>query len=660
MDDITLVGIDTGGTFTDMVVLDRGLNSGDMRHCKVLSDPSDPSGPIVEGLQRLGLENKQLQIILGTTVATNAVLEGKGARVAYVTSTGFADVLSLGRQQREQVYQLKQPETRPPVPRALCLEVCTRISADGGLLTGASDAELARLKAQLKTLDVESVAINLLFSFLRPQEEQRIAAGLGDEWFVSCSSRVLPEVREYERGMATWLNASVGPVISRYLKRLKARLPQARIAVMQSAGTSIAADQAADQAVRLLLSGPAGGLAAARSIAAQTAHPKLMSFDMGGTSTDVALFNGEIPLTGQCRLGSWPLAIRSVDIHTIGAGGGSIARLDKAGMLLVGPESAGASPGPACYGNGGTKATVTDANLVLGRLPGNTLLGGYLPLDLQAAQQAVAKLAKDMGCDVLDAARGIVRLANEHMVRALRVISVERGYDPGDYALLCFGGAGGLHACDLAELLNVKQIIVPARAGVLSAMGMLVSEPGRELSHAVLKPLAALADEEIGQWFRALEVDARTQLAGEGCEPASVTFRRQLELRYKGQSATISINWFGGGAHAASFHKAHKKASGLCLPHPVELVNIRLSARAPAVLKSIDTRHKYEDFTAGKMIHMPELASKVPVYRRAGLPSGEAMEGPLLITESAATAWIKPGWVVSPDQWGNLLLHIKV
>jgi len=660
MEDITLVGIDTGGTFTDIVVMERGLDADNIRHCKVLSDPSDPSGPIVEGLNQLGLEDRPLQIIHGTTVGTNAVLEGKGARVAYITSRGFADVLSLGRQEREHVYQLKQPEVAPPVPRALCVEVPTRISADGKLLESISDDALEQLKTRLAELDIESVAINLLFSFLRPQEEKRIAEKLDDQWFVSCSSEILPEVKEYERGMATWLNASVGPVISRYLRRLQTRLPKAGIAVMQSAGTTISADQAADQAVRLLLSGPAGGLAAARSIAGQTNNPKLMSFDMGGTSTDVALLNGEIPLTGQCRLGAWPLSIPSVDIHTIGAGGGSIARVDKAGMLLVGPESAGANPGPACYDQGGTQATVTDANLVLGRIPENTLLGGYLPLNILKAEQAVSEIAVNMGCDVLDAASGIVRLANEHMARALRVISIERGYDPADYALLCFGGAGGLHACDLAELLNMKRIIIPARSGVLSAMGMLVSEPGRELSKAVLTPLANLTEAEIATGFNRLEKAALTQLKAEGCEPESVTFRRQLELRYLGQSATIGVNWSAGGTHEESFHEAHAKASGLRLPHPVELVNIRLSARAPAVLKSIDIRQENTGFTPGVRIFMPELAHVVPIHHRAGLPPGKLMKGPLLLTESAATAWVKPGWVLKPDEWGNLLLHTGV
>jgi N-methylhydantoinase A len=264
-----------------------------------------------------------------------------------------------------------------------------------------------------------------------------------------------------------------------------------------------------------------------------------------------------------------------------------------------------------------------------------------------------------MGCELLEAAHGVVRLANEHMARALRVISVERGHDPADYALLCFGGAGALHACDLAELLNMDRIIVPARAGVLSAMGMLVSEPGRELSKAVLKPLKDLGDEVIGDWFQGLETDATEQLVAEGCQPGNVQFRRQLELRYKGQSATIGVDWRRGGLHEALFHEAHAKASGLRLPYPVELVNLRLSARAPAVLKSINIRQQSQVFEAAGQIYMPELDNEVPLFHRSGLSVGESLAGPLLITESAATAWIKPGWVVKPDEWGNLFLHRK-
>ncbi len=657
MHDNTLVGIDTGGTFTDIVVLDESPNGRRLRQCKVLSDPADPSGPIVAGLRKLGLAGQALQIVHGTTVATNAVLEGKGARVAYVTSTGFADVLSLGRQQREHVYQLCQPEIQPPVPAGLCLEIPTRIVADGSLLSEADDEDLAQLKARLASLGVEAVAINLLFSFLRPEAEQRIAAALGGRWFIACSSTVLPEIREYERGIATWLNASVGPVISRYLQRLQRRLPKARIAVMQSAGTTIAADQAAQYAVRLLLSGPAGGLAAARSIGRQIGFERLMSFDMGGTSTDVALLNGSIPLTGQSRLGRWPLSIPSVDIHTIGAGGGSIAKVDAAGMLLVGPESAGASPGPACYDQGAAEPTVTDANLLLGRIPANTLLGGYLPLNSDAARAAMGKLAGAMGRDVLAAAHGVIQMANEHMARALRVISVERGYDPSDYTLLCFGGAGGLHACDLAELLNMKRVVIPARAGVLSALGMLVSEPGRELSQAVLLPLTDLPDSEISWRFAMLEAEARAQLQAEGCHSDSIVYKRQLELRYRGQSATLSINWVDGGAHEENFHEAHARASGLRLPHAVELVNIRLSARAPAALDSIDFQHSDGEGSSSESVFMPELGCEVGLRQRSSLEPGTLLQGPLILVEAAATAWIKPGWSVKTDQWRNLLLQ---
>ncbi|HSM68493.1 MAG TPA: hydantoinase/oxoprolinase family protein, partial [Xanthomonadales bacterium] len=504
-----LAGIDTGGTFTDFVI----LAGGRIRHCKVLSTPDDPSRAIREGLDRLGVGDEAMRVVHGTTVGTNAVLEGKGARVAYVTSVGFADVLTLGRQNREQVYRLRQPPVAPPVEPDLCLEVSTRAAADGSLLARAGEDELAELAARLEALEPEAVAVNLLFSFLCPEEEQRIAEALGQRWFTSLSSRVLPEVREYERGIATWLDASVGPVMARYLGRLAERLPRARISVMQSAGTTITAAQAQaqSQAVRLLLSGPAGGLAAALLVGRVCGTRKLLSFDMGGTSTDVSLLDGEIPLCSANAIGRWPLAVPSVDIHSIGAGGGSIARVDRGGMLLVGPESAGATPGPACYGQGGEDATVTDANLVLGRIPGDTLLGGYLPLDGQAAAAALERLGSDLGCDREEAARGVIRLANEHMARALRVMSVERGHDPRDYALFSFGGAGGLHACELADLLDMPEVIVPAAGGVLSALGMLASEPGRDLSRAVLEDISGLGDPALERMFAELQAEADAQ-----------------------------------------------------------------------------------------------------------------------------------------------------
>ncbi|NNL95896.1 MAG: hydantoinase/oxoprolinase family protein, partial [Xanthomonadales bacterium] len=468
-----VAGIDTGGTFTDLYV----ISGQQVRQCKVLSTPADPSKAIAEGLQRLGLDDVPIQIVHGTTVGTNAVLENKGARVAYVATSGFSDILTLGRQERTEVYRLDQPEVAPPVPDALCFEIPTRILADGTLQSQATDEDIEDLAQSISQQAPDSIAINLLFSFLRPEQEQRLADRFRSGYFVSLSSEVLPELREYERGIATWLDASVGPVISAYLDKLATRLPKAGISVMQSSGTTVSAAQASGRAVHLLLSGPAGGLAAAHLLGQQTGVEKLLSFDMGGTSTDVSLIDGQIPLTTSNRIGAWPLGVASVDIHTIGAGGGSIARVDRAGMLLVGPESAGAEPGPACYGQGGEAMTVTDANLVLGRIPENTLLGGHMPLVTGAAKAATDRLAAHLDCTRVEAARGVIRLANEHMARALRVMSVERGHHPGTCALLSFGGAGGLHACELADLLGMDRIILPAAGGVLSALGMVASRP---------------------------------------------------------------------------------------------------------------------------------------------------------------------------------------
>lgn len=663
---LILVGIDTGGTFTDLVTWDGRR----MAHGKVLSTPDDPSRAIIEGLRRLGLDGRDALVVHGTTVGTNAVLEGKGARVAYVTSAGFGDVLSLGRQNRRQVYRLEQPAFPPPVPDALCLEVSTRCDAGGALLARAGDGELAALAERLDALGVEAVAVNLLFAFLCPEEERRIRAAIGDGRFVSLASEVLPEIREYERGIATWLNAAVGPVIERYLARLRSGAPRARIAVMQSSGTTVAAEQAAAGAVRLLLSGPAGGIAAARLLGRVTDRERLLTLDMGGTSTDVSLLAGDIPLTSDSTIAGWPLTVPSVDIHTIGAGGGSIARVDEGGMLLVGPASAGASPGPACYGKGGGAVTVTDANLVLGRIPSDTLLGGYLPLDAGAADAAVDRLADRLRCDRVEAARGVIRLANEHMARALRVMSVERGHDPRDYALVCFGGAGGLHACDLAELLGMRTVLLPALAGVLSAQGMLASQPGRDLSHAVLEPLEAQDPATLSDRFRSMEQEAAEALAAEGVGQGAIEFRRRWELRYVGQSATIVLDpernpFPPGGAEtgfgnlAEAFHEAHEMAAGHRLSRPVELVNLRLSARGPAPMTHLERAAPDRSADAGeaRQAFVSDLNREVPVLAREGIAAGEAVAGPAIVTDRAATAWLAPGWRATADDWGNLLLE---
>ena len=649
---IILAGVDTGGTFTDVVVL-AGARA---RHCKVLSTPDDPSRAIFEGLDRLGVAGKVDRVIHGTTVGTNAVLEGKGARVAYVASEGFADVLSLGRQHREAVYQLCQPQQPPPVPPELCMEVTTRGAADGTLRSRATREELALLRDQIERAGPEAVAVNLMFSFLHPEEEERIARALEGKWFVSLSSEVLPELREYERGIATWLNASVGPVMSRYLTRLKERLPDAAVSIMQSSGTTVAAGQAARHAARLLLSGPAGGLAAARLFGEVTGRTDLLTFDMGGTSTDVSLMNGEIPLSHQSRVGGWPLMIASVDIHTIGAGGGSIARVDAGGLLLVGPESAGAEPGPACYGRGGVEATVTDANLILGRIPADTMLGGYLPLDKPAAIKAMNTLAKRLGCGRLEAARGVIRLANEHMARALRVISVERGHDPRDYALFSFGGAGGLHACELADLLDIPTVVMPARAGVLSAEGMLASEPGRDLSRAFPGLLSELDQAEATRVFGELESAASEQLAREGIDIQELRFRRLLELRYQGQSAAFLLDDTAADDLAEAFHAAHESACGHRLDHPIELVNLRVSARAPALVRETEKVAARACDPHSGHIYLADLKASVPLLSRDELMPGFKAAGPAIVTEKVATTWVAPGWDLEVDDWGNLIM----
>ncbi|MET0010721.1 MAG: hydantoinase/oxoprolinase family protein, partial [Candidatus Thiodiazotropha sp. 6PLUC4] len=421
-----LLGVDTGGTFTDFVLLkDRKIEIH-----KVLSTPEAPEWAILQGIQELQLEADGLVLVHGSTVATNAALEGKGVRTLYIGNRGLADLLTIGRQARQALYNLQPDAIEPPVPSEYCLETGGRLGGDGQVIEPLSKNDLACLKAEIDRLNPQAVAINLLFSYLDDSFERQIESLVSGDVFCSRSSEVLPASGEYERGIATWLNSWVGPLVAGYLKRLSCGLPGTRLSVMQSSGEAIAAEQAARQAVRMLLSGPAGGLVGAGFIAAESGRSRLLTLDMGGTSTDVALIDGAPRLTREGRIGPWPVAVPMVDMHTIGAGGGSIARLDAGGMLLVGPESAGADPGPACYARGGREATVTDANLLLGRLREDAFLGGRMRLQRQAAEEAVGRLAQQMALPIEIVAEGIIRVANEHMAHALRVTSVQRGVDP--------------------------------------------------------------------------------------------------------------------------------------------------------------------------------------------------------------------------------------
>jgi len=648
-----ILGVDTGGTFTDFVL----LRDGQLSVHKVLSTPDRPEKAILEGTATLEVLGCELRLVHGSTVATNAVLEGKGVRTAYVCNRGLRDVLTVGRQQRAELYNLQPEPLPPPVPRELCIETGGRLGADGSVVEPLGADDLEALVARIRELDPEAVAINLLFSFLDEAFELAIERAMPEGVLVSRSSSVLPEQGEYERGIATWLNAYVGPLMANYLQRLTRGLPDAHVAVMQSSGTTLAAEQVHKHSVHLLLSGPAGGLAGAHYLGSLAGEERLLSFDMGGTSTDVALIDGDIRLTSEGHLGRFPVTVPMVDMHTIGAGGGSLARVDPGGMLLVGPESAGASPGPACYGRGGKQATVTDANVVLGRLPESVRLGGTHALDATAAREALAAIAESMGVSPEQAAEGVIRIANEHMVRALRVISVERGFDPRDFTLFCFGGAGGLHVCALAEALDMRKAMVPVHAGVLSALGMLVAEPGRQRSRGLISPLGDVQTGEINRHFDALFDEARRELEEEGVLVADLRDLRSLDLRYQGQSYTLTVPWHEAGT-GELFHVEHERRYGHRLDMPVELVALRVDVRArprdPGLprMRSADGEASPDYHT-----HAYGQSEPVPVFQRETLAAGHRIEGPAIVVESVATTWIAPDWTAQMDVLGNLCLH---
>jgi N-methylhydantoinase A len=649
-----LLGVDTGGTFTDFVLFD-----GSALHVyKVLSTPQAPEMAILTGVAALAPSPEGLRLVHGSTVATNAVLEHKGVRTAFVTNRGLGDLLTIGRQARRALYDLQPHPEPPPVPRALCLETGGRMGADGTVIEPLTEEDLRELCARIAALAPQAVAINLLFSFLDDRAERAIEAALPDGVFVSRSSEVLPEYREYERGIATWLNAYVGPLLAGYVQRLRHGLTQASVYVMQSSGQTIAADQAGRKGVHLLLSGPAGGLMGARFVGRATGHERLLTFDMGGTSTDVALINGEVRLTTEGHIGPYPVAVSMVDMHTIGAGGGSIARVDAGGLLQVGPESAGAAPGPACYGLGGQLATVTDANLVLGRLRPEAFLGGAMRLDAGAARAALAALAGALGLGVEEAAEGVIRVANEHMARALRVISVERGIDPRSYTLTSFGGAGGLHVCALAEALGMKHAMVPVHAGVLSALGMLAAPRGRQLSRTLAGLLEEIPEGQLEEGFAALIAAGGAELAEEGVPPDAIGAHCSLDLRYRGQSYTLNVPWRGVSGSATQFHLAHERRYGHRLDVPVELVNLRAALSAPAPeLRLVALPPSAIAAQPSRWTRLHAVADRAPVWERARLAPGQQFEGPALVVETVATTYLAPVWTCRVDGVGNLMLE---
>lgn len=669
--EVVRVGVDTGGTFTDFVY-EAG---GRARVFKVASTPADPSRAITEGLRRVadetGAKLRDIEIIHGTTVGTNALLERRGARTALVTTAGFEDVLAIGRQTRPRLYDLDVTRPAPLVPRALRLGVRERVAASGEVLEALDEKSLAPLVEKLRRARVESVAVSFLFSFVYRQHEQMIAEALAVlDVPLSVSHIILPEYREYERTSTVCINAYLQPLMGAYLGRLNDQAP--RLRVMQSSGGSVSARVAGREPVRTILSGPAGGVVGALEAARRAGVRDILTFDMGGTSTDVALCaEGEIRLTNESSIAGMPVAVPVMDIHTVGAGGGSIARVDAGGSLRVGPESAGADPGPACYGRG-LLPTVTDANLVLGRFGGADLLGGDFRLDAKRAEEALTKLAREMSAaggrkmNAREAALGVVRVVNAGMERALRAVSVERGHDPRRFTLLSFGGAGGLHAVELARNLRLPRVIVPRDPGALSASGALSADVMKDLSRTVMLRATDDHDSRLERAFREMEREGRAALKREGFDDSSQHFARTAAARYAGQSFELEIKWARNAEElTAAFHRAHSARYGYAQEaNTIEIVSVRV--RAVGVVEKMKDergrrRGKRSDGVTKPHARVPvyfehDKERVTDVYARDQLSPGARLQSPCVVTEYSSTTLIPPRARAEVDSHGNLVI----
>ena len=660
------IGVDTGGTFTDFVF----EQDGRIQLFKLPSTPSDPSLAIRQGLDRICLkipvQLADIEVVHGTTVGTNALLQRRGAQTALITTKGFEDVLLIGRQARPELYNLNAVKPPPLVADELRLGVTERVVASGEVLQPLDESELAPLIEKLKNARVECVAVSLLFSFLHPQHEERLAEAIGVLGVpVSISSKILPEYREYERTSSVVINAYLQPLMGRYLKRLNTGFG---LRVMQSSGGSISAEMAAVEPVRTILSGPSGGVVGALRAAQAAKLDNIITFDMGGTSTDVALCdNGAIRTTNEATVAGLPVAVSVMDIHTVGAGGGSIARVDEGGSLRVGPESAGADPGPACYGRS-LSPTVTDAHVVLGHFGGGGLLGGEFKLDTARAHEAMTLLAAEISkasgkrCSVVAAAEGVLSVANTNMERALRHISVERGHDPRQFALLPFGGAGGLHAVELARALRIPLVIAPPAPGALSAVGVMVADVIKDQSRTVMfrNERAQLA--RLQKIFGEMEREAAAVLRGEGFARAQQRHERSLAMRYRGQSFELEVRETTGDI-AASFHRAHREHYGYAQEaSEIEIVSARV--RSFGLVPQLPVTR----IGLGRGVAQPHESTtayfageklNVGVYRRDELRGGVKLKTPCIVTEYSATTLIPADSEARVDQWGNILIELQ-
>jgi N-methylhydantoinase A len=684
------IGIDIGGTFTDFVIFNP--TSGDLHTFKLLSTPEDPAQVVFQGMKRIyaaadfHTANFELHVIHGSTVATNALLERKGAKAALITTQGFGDVLLIGRQNRPSLYDFSIDPPPPLIPEHLRFEVSERVDHTGQVLKPIDSAQIDSIISTLESSSLDSIAVCLLFSFLYPTHEQVIAQRLRESgYFVSISSEILPEYREYERTSTTVVNAYVTPVLDRYLAQLGGNIhggENTHLRVMQSNGGAISVSEARRAGVRCILSGPAGGVIGAQYIAEligtdhlmpQSApnpetHPqdliRVITFDMGGTSTDVSLIKGVPSITTEAQVGGCPIRIPVLDIHTIGAGGGSIARIDLGGVLRVGPESAGADPGPACYGRGDpatAQPTVTDANLILGRLPAHNFLGGEMYLDINRARHTLESLGAQLGLDSIQVGLGVVEVINAHMERALRLISSERGHDPRDFTLLSFGGAGGLHAIDLARRLGISRVVIPPMASTLSAFGMLVADVVKDYSQTVMFPGDIDDYKIIAALNRLIEI-GQHDMHCEGIAEESTIIERYLDMRYRGQSYELHIPLRDNVLE--QFHSTHHQEYGYSLPGTaVEIVNVRIRVIGKVIRpwlfpQPVDEPDPSSALVEFQPIYLSGDQINVPFYRGEMLTPGNQIPGPAVVFRNDTTVLIDRNDQAWVDSYHNLVIAI--
>lgn len=654
------LGIDTGGTFTDLVLSDGG--EPDIH--KIPTTPHNPAEAFLAGVEHLCRGAFPESITHGSTIATNALLERKGARIALVTTAGFEDVLEIGRQNRPSLYDLEVEKPPLLIAREDIYGVSERTLYDGTVAKEPEEEKIEQVAELIKSRSYDSIAVCFLHSYANPQNEKSVANILGRSGIpVSVSHMVLPEYREYERFSTTSLNAYVSPKMSAYLGSIEDKLPKSlHFKVMQSNGGSASASRAREEAVRTILSGPAGGVVGALEIARSAGFDRVITLDMGGTSTDVSLCDGNVSMRMHSVIAGCPIGVPMVDIHTVGAGGGSIAWLDSAGALHVGPQSAGAEPGPVCYGTG-SELTVTDANLCLGRMSFRHPLGGCMWLNLDRAREQMASFANKLGMSVDEAATGIVRVANAIMERAVRVISVERGHDPRRFSLLAFGGAGPMHACDLARALAIPNIIIPNNAGVLSALGLLMADVVKDFSQTVLLQADQTSPSELEPFFAQLEGQAMQVLREEGFTHEYTSLERSLDVRYCGQSYEIIIPM--SADFASAFHAEHRRLYGRSnISWPIEVINIRLTARGIVEPLRLSTRRETGKSAESAITHKQEAVFdgkrlESPVYERSALQPGAHFRGPAIVAELSATVVVPPDYMARVDSYGNIILNLS-